>query len=387
MGATLPGCPLFGVGRTRRLAWGVTYMKGDTIDYFIEDCRPGGSDRLAISPRAGMARFRSPQEEIQRKWGRRRALRVYSRIRKARSRSNLDGRGAGILSFVELDRQTRQGASRSIATWLDLIDCNNAAEAMDIVRECPQPTLYWVFADREGHIGLQGWRLVSQAAIRPSADCCPCRHGTKRTTGAANSKAYYLPRIYDPPEGFIATANENINAPGGPQVGHAAGARLSQAADRRAAPPTAARHARQTCSRCNTTSISLQARDLLEVFLPHLAGRADQKSAGGVGLQLPRRPASKPRCSTELYRNVLLEIFGEAPHREGGGIGWRRMLYLCSRVRFLDDGAHLDRSAAGERSFPLVERPAQGRHDPHAPRKSWPPSPTSPGANSTRSTS
>ncbi len=42
MGATLPGCPLFGVGRTRNLAWGVTYMKGDTIDYFIEDCRPGG---------------------------------------------------------------------------------------------------------------------------------------------------------------------------------------------------------------------------------------------------------------------------------------------------------------------------------------------------------
>jgi penicillin amidase len=31
---------------------------------------------------------------------------------------------------------------------------------------------------------------------------------------------------------------------------------------------------------------------------------------------------------------VLLEIFGEAPHREGGGIGWRRMLYLSSRFGF-----------------------------------------------------
>ena len=42
LGATLPGCPLFSVARTPQVAWGVTYMKGDTIDYFIEDCRRGG---------------------------------------------------------------------------------------------------------------------------------------------------------------------------------------------------------------------------------------------------------------------------------------------------------------------------------------------------------
>ena len=39
LGASLPGCPLFAVARTERLAWGVTYMKGDTSDYFVEDCR------------------------------------------------------------------------------------------------------------------------------------------------------------------------------------------------------------------------------------------------------------------------------------------------------------------------------------------------------------
>ncbi len=43
MGASLPGCPLFAVARTDRLAWGVTYMKGDTVDYFIEDCRKAES--------------------------------------------------------------------------------------------------------------------------------------------------------------------------------------------------------------------------------------------------------------------------------------------------------------------------------------------------------
>jgi penicillin G amidase len=43
MGATLPGCPIFAIARTQRLAWGVTYLKGDTIDFFIEDIRRGGA--------------------------------------------------------------------------------------------------------------------------------------------------------------------------------------------------------------------------------------------------------------------------------------------------------------------------------------------------------
>jgi penicillin amidase len=38
LGATLPGCPIMAVGRTRNLAWGVTYMHADTSDFFIEDC-------------------------------------------------------------------------------------------------------------------------------------------------------------------------------------------------------------------------------------------------------------------------------------------------------------------------------------------------------------
>ena len=42
MGSTLPGCPTICVARTRNLAWGVTYLKADTSDYFIEDCRRHG---------------------------------------------------------------------------------------------------------------------------------------------------------------------------------------------------------------------------------------------------------------------------------------------------------------------------------------------------------
>ncbi len=57
MGATLPGCPLFAVARTSRLAWGVTYLKGDTSDYFIEDCRRDPHGKLAVPSWRAVARL------------------------------------------------------------------------------------------------------------------------------------------------------------------------------------------------------------------------------------------------------------------------------------------------------------------------------------------
>ena len=57
IGATLPGCPLFAVARTKDLAWGVTYMKGDTVDFFIEDCREGGESGWQYRRGNGLARL------------------------------------------------------------------------------------------------------------------------------------------------------------------------------------------------------------------------------------------------------------------------------------------------------------------------------------------
>ena len=67
IGATLPGCPLFSVARTPRLAWGVTYMKGDTIDFFIEECRPGGQSGWQYRREDQWHDFELRRETIERK--------------------------------------------------------------------------------------------------------------------------------------------------------------------------------------------------------------------------------------------------------------------------------------------------------------------------------
>jgi penicillin amidase len=78
--------------------------------------------------------------------------------------------------------------------------------------------------------------------------------------------------------------------------------------------------------------ISMQARDLLTIFLPHIPeGLVKQRLAAW---DCNYSPGSKEATLfTWLYRNVLLEIFGQDPQHQGG-IGWRRMLYLCTRAGF-----------------------------------------------------
>jgi penicillin amidase len=329
MGATLPGCPLFGVGRTPKLAWGVTYLKGDGIDYFIEDCRPGGSSGWQYRRNQEWRDFAVRTETIQRKSGGPVSQRVYYNPQGILE-ADLNGSAAGYyLSFSWIG--SNEGSSQSIGTWLDVIASPAAIDAMDVVRECPQPTLCWMFADREGHIGMQaaGWlpkRNPANSGLLPVPAWDEANHWRGRI------ESYQLPRIYDPSEGFIASANENINPPGGPML---------------VTMPVPDYRKRRLVERLHELShatvrdmqqlqydvVSLQARDLLKIFLPHLP-------EGEIKERLSKWDNSYGPASADatlfqkLYRNVLLEIFGEAPHREGGGIGWRRMLYLSSRFGF-----------------------------------------------------
>jgi penicillin amidase len=188
------------------------------------------------------------------------------------------------------------------------------------------PTLCWIFADREGHIGRQssGWhprRGGGYSGLTP----IPAWDDRNHWQGRWSSEL--LPRIYDPPEGFVASANEDINPPGGPQFGTLAvpNYRWRRISERLAALPQAMIDDMQ---RLQYDVVSVQARDLLSVFLPAMAEGAIKDRLAAWDCSYP--PASyEATLFSNLYRNVLLEIFGQEQ-----GIGWRRMLYLTTRVGF-----------------------------------------------------
>jgi penicillin amidase len=333
MGATLPGCPIMAVGRTNRLAWGVTYMHADTSDYFIEDCRPSpdrGGERGGVAGwqyRRGdrWFDFQHRQEIIRRKGAEPMVLDVYENEQGILSRTPDQATGAGkYLSVAWIGEQSDGG--RAISAWLDVIDSANTAEAMERVRVCPHPSLVWVLSDSEGHIGLQacGWLPVrgnGNSGIMPVPAWDPANHWQGRV------RVDLLPREYDPAIGFVASANEELYRRDGPPL-HAHAQpdyRKRRIVERLTELPRATVEDMQNLQ---YDMLSLQARDLLPVLLALVNDCPLKEKLSAWDCRYT--PAStEATLYQHFYRHVVLQIFGNEQ-----GIGWRRMFYLCTRMGY-----------------------------------------------------
>lgn len=324
MGASLPGCPLFAVARTERLAWAVTYLKGDTSDYFVEDCRPGGETGWQFRREDNWYDFSLRVEQLDRKGKSPELLNVYYNDHGTLEIEPRESESGYYLSLAWMGQA--EGASSSIGTWLDVIASRSTATAMDVARECPMPTLCWVFADRAGHIGKQanGWfpqRPPHQAGLVP----IPAWQWENHWQGRLPSDV--LPGEMDPVYGFVSSANENINPPGGPMLSTLVlpDYRKRRIDERLHDLPHATLADMQSLQ---YDVVSLQARDLLAVFLPHMPDNEFKQklAAWDCGYAIDR---VEPTMFLNLYRSVLLEVFGNETN-----IGWRRMVYLVTRIGY-----------------------------------------------------
>ncbi len=324
MGATLPGCPLFAVARTKDLAWGVTYMKGDTVDYFVEDCRAGGASGWQYRRGDTWHDFAMREEVIGRKSAEEKRLRVYFNPQGIVD-GHLDELGEGLHLTISWSGMY-PGNGNAISSWLDVIAAPTTREAMRVARDCTQPTLCWVFADSAGHIGLQTCgRIPQRGGGQIGLAPIPAWDEANHWQGFLPSEL--LPNQYDPAEGFLATANEEMNPPGLPWLATQPlnDYRKRRICERLAELPAATINDMQALQ---YDFISLQARDLLAIFLPHLPpGRVRERLSNWDGSHTP--DSYEASLFLQLYRHVLIEVFG---HEQG--IGWRRLLYICTRAGY-----------------------------------------------------
>lgn len=324
LGATLPGCPLMAVGRTPRLAWGVTYLHGDTSDHFIEDCREGGSTGWQYRRGETWHDFALREEIIERKGAEPEVLRIYENgIGTLQEDPATFGPGKYIaVAWIGHG----DGAGRSIGVWLDVIASRSVREGMDAVRDTPHPSLVWVFADRDGHIGRQasGW-FPRRSEIHSGLVPVPAWDERNHWFGRIDSRA--LPHTYDPPEGYVSSANENINQPFRPRfTTHPLPDYRKRRIDEVLARQTAA--TLEDMQRLQYDVYSTHARDLLPIFLVHTPeGEVKERLAKWDLQYLPE--SREATLFQNLYRHVVLEIFG---HEKG--IGWRRMFYLSTRMGY-----------------------------------------------------
>jgi penicillin amidase len=197
---------------------------------------------------------------------------------------------------------------------------------METVRVCPHPSLVWVLADRDGHIGLQasGWlpqRGGGNSGIVPLAAWDEENHWQGRV------RVDLLPREFDPPIGFVASANEELYRRDGPPL-HAHAQpdyRKRRIVERLTELPRA--HV-EDMQNLQYDVLSVQARDLLPVLLALVDdGPLKRKLSAWDCRYTPT--STEATLFQHFYRHAVLQIFGNEQ-----GIGWRRMFYLCTRMGY-----------------------------------------------------
>lgn len=209
-GVNLPGTPFLIAGSNQHVAWGMTNLAGDFLDLVKLDINPvnPGQYRLGNSWR----NFDERHEVIHIKGGDSKSLTVReTHWGPVAQQTLLDAPVA--IHWVALDTD---------AVNIDIIDLEQSetlAESLAIANRSGGPQLNVILADEHGHIA---WTLTGKIPRRFGGDGLVSRSWADGKTGWRHYvKPDQLPRIIDPPEGFLVSANERRFAAGFPYVvGH-----------------------------------------------------------------------------------------------------------------------------------------------------------------------
>lgn len=201
-GVTLAGVPLPIIGQNENIAWGVTNIMVDDIDFFIETVDP--QNPLLYFHDGAWKKMETRTETIPLKSGADSTFIV-----------RLTHHGPIISDIHPLLKNKEKAVSMawvghknlqlfsslfSLARARDWNDFNEALKAWDV------PGQNFIFADRQGNIG---WRAAAKIPIRKNGASLLPRPGENKDYDWRGYVPFEeMPVLFNPPEGFIATANQ-----------------------------------------------------------------------------------------------------------------------------------------------------------------------------------
>ena len=202
VGATMPGLPAPLIGRTRALSWGATYTFMDGVDSWVEHCR-GTARRVGED----WVPFEVREELIARKGGAPVKVRYFE----------TEGHGC-------LDREPNEegecyrlstrwapatSGSRSLIAAVAMWSATTVEAGMAALGQL-ETAWNWVLADAEGHIGYQMSGLLPLRHPEWKG-FCPAPGWDSAYDWRGFAPVDELPRVVDPPAGYIVTANDDLN--------------------------------------------------------------------------------------------------------------------------------------------------------------------------------
>ena len=201
VGVGLPGVPGPIIGRTRNLSWSPTYSCMDSIDFRIEECRDG-------KYRRGDAwkEFTKRTELLKLKGGGSREV-----VFLENENGILQGDpGKDGFYLIENYACLRDCGASDLEGVLGLLDAKSVPEGMACFQKLRAASFDWILADSQGNIGMQ---MSGRHFRRPdgTSGLLPLPAWEERFAYRGYACGEVLPQAFNPPEGFLVTANDDVN--------------------------------------------------------------------------------------------------------------------------------------------------------------------------------
>lgn len=331
-GVTLPGTPAVAAGSNGRVAWGFTNSYGDFRDLVVLE-RAGLEPDTYLTP-AGPRKLERVRETIRVRGGADQSLAVTESVWGPVLDTDHRGRPRA-LRWAALDPEALDFRA------LDLETAGTLDEALAAANRAGIPAQNLVAADAGGHIG---WTVMGRLPRRVGFDGrlpMSWADGRCRWDGWLAPEAY--PRIVDPPEGQIWTANARV----------AAGARLALLGDGGYDLGARARQIRDGLRALDRPG----ERDMLAIQLDDRALFLDRWRTLLLGVLTPAATAGHPR--REEVRRLVADWGGRAAV-DSAGYRLVRGFRLVLQESLSDTFARAFRKGPEERFRPGLMGQAEG---------------------------
>jgi len=338
--ANMPGLPGPLVGRKNDLSWGATYAFMDAVDSWVEDCIDGGFLRDGV-----YEPFAERHEQILVKKSDPVDVVFYEN-------------GHGVLDGdpheAGLYLATRWAPADSGAATLNAVTDIWGASGVEDARQVfgrIETAWNWVMADTSGRVAYQ---MSGQYPIRDDAwdGFVPKPGWEPRWDWRGFAAPETLPRMIDPDDGIIVTANNDLNDLGAMRP-------ITMPMGDYRARRIAGLLSESLCDlamfrRIHQDTYSLQAEEMMTVLRPTLPDTALGRSLATWDLRYD--PDSHGATIFEaFYRNLLVEMFGP------NGLGRPVVEHLVDATGvFIDFYRNFDRVLLADESPWLGERDLAG---------------------------
>jgi penicillin G amidase len=200
-GFSFPGVPLILIGHNQRIAWGISNMCGDSQDLFVETM----NDRRQVKVGEEWRDAAIVKETLRVKGGKPQSFEIVET-----PHGPIVNEADGLAGLPPMALRWTLAEPSHL---FDSLAGVNAARDWDSFRQAlslwSAPTLNFVYADVDGNIGYQGAGLIPVRA--PGQDgLAPVPSGGTDRDWQGFLPFAEMPSLYNPPQGFIVTANNKV---------------------------------------------------------------------------------------------------------------------------------------------------------------------------------